>query len=45
MLVAGLVGFGGDWFGAAAVILFLGFGSIVAALFILRLPKVSEQTN
>ena len=42
MLLGGLVGFIGDWLGAAAVLLLLGLLSLLAAAAALRLPEVSE---
>lgn len=42
MLVGGLIGLLGDWLGAAAILLLLGLLSLFAALYILRLPEVSE---
>jgi len=45
MLVGGLVGIVGDWFGASTVILVLGIGSLLAAGFIVRLDEVSEPAG
>ena len=42
MLLGGLVGFIGDWLGAASILLFLGVLSLVAAVFAMTLPQVSE---
>lgn len=42
MLVGGLVGLLGDWLGAAAIVLVLGLLSLVAAIYVARLPEVSE---
>lgn len=42
MLIGGLVGLLGDWLGAAAVLLVLGCASILAAIYIIRLPNVSH---
>jgi hypothetical protein len=42
MLVGGLVGLIGDWLGAPATVLLLGLLSLLAAVFIRRLPEVSE---
>jgi hypothetical protein len=42
MLLGGLLGLIGDWLGPAATVLLLGLLSLVAALYILRLPEVSE---
>ena len=41
MLVGGLVGLMGDWFGAAATLLTLGLLSLLAAIYIMTLPEVS----
>lgn len=41
MLVGGLVGLMGDWFGAAATVLILGLLSLMAATYIMTLPDVS----
>jgi hypothetical protein len=43
MLAGGLVGLLGDWLGAAATVLILGGFSLLAALYVLRLPEVSES--
>lgn len=42
MLVGGLIGVLGDWWGAEAILLFLGCLSIIAAIFIAQLKEVSE---
>jgi hypothetical protein len=42
MLVGGLIGLIGDWLGAPATVLLLGLLSLLAALYIQRLPEVSE---
>ena len=42
MLAGGLIGFIGDWLGAAAILLLLGLLSLVAAVGATRLPQVSE---
>jgi hypothetical protein len=42
MLVGGLIGLIGDWLGAAATVLILGLLSLLAAVYISRLPQVSE---
>ena len=43
MLVAGSIGLVADWMGAAAIVLLLGLMSLLAALYINRLPQVSES--
>lgn len=43
MLIGGLIGLLGDWLGAAAILLVLGVGSILAAVYIMRLPSVSHS--
>lgn len=45
MLAGGLVGLAGEWLGAAAIVLLLGVLSLVAALYISRLPQVSDYAN
>ncbi|MEJ2315942.1 MAG: MFS transporter [Gammaproteobacteria bacterium] len=42
MLAGGLVGLVGEWLGAAATVLLLGVLSLLAALYISRLPQVSD---
>ena len=42
MLIGGLVGLLGDWLGPAAIVLLLGLISLLAAVYIVRLPEVSE---
>ncbi|MGD2117543.1 MAG: MFS transporter [Chromatiales bacterium] len=42
MLFGGLIGLVGDWLGAPATVLLLGLLSLLAALYIRRLPEVSE---
>jgi hypothetical protein len=42
MLAGGLVGLVGEWLGAAATVLLLGMLSLLAALYISRLPQVSD---
>ncbi|MEJ2321188.1 MAG: MFS transporter, partial [Gammaproteobacteria bacterium] len=42
MLVGGLIGLIGEWLGAAATVLILGLLSLLAAVYISRLPQVSE---
>lgn len=42
MLVGGLIGFLGDWLGAPAILMILALLSVVAALYISKLPQVSE---
>jgi hypothetical protein len=42
MLAGGGVGLIGDWLGEAATVLMLGLVSLLATLYILRLPDVSE---
>lgn len=42
MLVGGLVGLVGDWLGAATTVLLLGMLSLLAAVFVRRLPEVSD---
>ena len=44
MLLGGVVGFLGDLFGSASVVLLLGLISLVAVLFIRNLPDVSAAT-
>ena len=43
MLVGGLIGFLSDWLGAPATLCILGFISILAALYISKLPEVSDS--
>jgi len=42
MLLGGLIGLVGEWFGAPATLLFLGLLSLAAAIYIARLTEVSE---
>ncbi|MDX1345816.1 MAG: MFS transporter, partial [Sedimenticolaceae bacterium] len=42
MLAGGLVGLVGEWLGAAATVLLLGVLSLLAAIYISRLPQVSD---
>jgi hypothetical protein len=42
MLLGGLIGLVGDWFGAPSILMLLGLLSLVAAFGALRLPEVSE---
>jgi hypothetical protein len=42
MLAGGLIGLVGEWLGAAGTVLILGLLSLVAAIYISRLPQVSE---
>ena len=42
MLAGGLFGLVGEWLGAAATVLLLGVMSLVAAIYISRLPQVSD---
>jgi MFS family permease len=43
ILIGGLIGLVGDWFGAPAILLLLGLLSLVAAIYIARLPNVSDS--
>lgn len=42
MLLGGLIGLLGDWLGAATILLILGLCSMLAAIYISRLPQVSD---
>ena len=42
MLAGGLIGFVGEWLGAAAILLILGLISLLAAVYASSLPEVSE---
>lgn len=42
MLLGGLIGLLGDWLGATTLLLILGLGSLLAAIYINKLPQVSD---
>lgn len=42
MLIGGLIGLLGDWFGAATIVLFLALISLLAGFYILRLPELNQ---
>ena len=42
MLLGGLIGLLGDWLGATTILLILGLCSILSAIYISRLPQVSD---